>query len=128
MLLDAKDDLVAVIDWEFAYAAPTQFSLDPPWWLLLETPEMWSPDMNDWAQVYSTRLEAWLRCVEKVEAKSGLSVEWDEKRNKTGIPLSLSRYMRKSWETGRFWLNYAARGSWAFDTIFWKHLDERFFG
>lgn len=36
--------------------------------------------------------------------------------------------MRESWETGRFWLNYAARKSWAFDTIFWKYLDERFFG
>ncbi|KAJ3457221.1 hypothetical protein MRS44_014362 [Fusarium solani] len=33
-----------------------------------------------------------------------------------------------SWVTGRFWLNYAARKSWAFDTIFWKYLDERFFG
>ena len=36
--------------------------------------------------------------------------------------------MRESWATGRFWLNYAARNSWAFDTIFWKYLDERFFG
>jgi hypothetical protein len=24
------DDIVAVIDWEFAYIAPTQFALDPP--------------------------------------------------------------------------------------------------
>ncbi|WXC59609.1 hypothetical protein SNK03_005470 [Fusarium graminearum] len=27
-------------DWEFVYAAPTQFILDPPWWLLLDVPEM----------------------------------------------------------------------------------------
>ena len=40
----------------------------------------------------------------------------------------LSTYMRESWETGRFWLNYAARKSWAFDSIYWKYLDERFFG
>lgn len=29
---------------------------------------------------------------------------------------------------GRFWLNYAARKSWAFDAIYWKYLDVRFFG
>ncbi|CAF3472683.1 unnamed protein product [Fusarium graminearum] len=39
-----------------------------------------------------------------------------------------STYMRESWTTGRFWLNYAARKSWAFDTIYWKYLDENFFG
>lgn len=42
--------------------------------------------------------------------------------------LLLSAYMRESWTTGRFWLSYAARKSWAFDTIYWKYLDERFFG
>ncbi|KAF5235466.1 hypothetical protein FAUST_7076 [Fusarium austroamericanum] len=39
-----------------------------------------------------------------------------------------SAYMPESWTTGRFWLNYAARKSWAFDTIYWKYLDEKFFG
>lgn len=39
----------------------------------------------------------------------------------------LSKYMRESWETGRIWLNYAARKSWAFDSIYWKYLDKRFF-
>ena len=50
-----------------------------------------------------------------------------EKDTSPGL-LLLSAYMRESWETGRFWLNYAARKSWAFDTIYWKCLDERFFG
>lgn len=36
--------------------------------------------------------------------------------------------MLESWKTGRFWLNYAARKSWVFDAIYWKYLDERFFG
>jgi hypothetical protein len=40
----------------------------------------------------------------------------------------LSEYMRESWETGRLWLTYASRMSWAFDNIYWKSLNERFFG
>jgi hypothetical protein len=42
------------------------------------------------------------------------------------IPLSV--YMQESWKTGRFWLNYSAKKSWAFDHICWKYLHERFFG
>jgi len=49
-------------------------------------------------------------------------------------PRSSSRYCQHHlhgavlvW-TGRFWLNHAARRSWVFDTIYWKYLDERFFG
>lgn len=118
MLLNETDNIVAMIDWEFAYIAPTQFSLDPPWWLLLNVPEMWHTNIDDWTKVYNVRLKTWLRAVEKAEE----SIE----TRSDGVVVS--RYMRQSWEIGRFWLNYAARKSWAFDTIFWKELDRRFFG
>ena len=36
--------------------------------------------------------------------------------------------MRKGWETGHFWVTYAARRTWAFDGIYWEFLDEKFFG
>jgi hypothetical protein len=36
--------------------------------------------------------------------------------------------MRESWDTGRFWVSYGARKSWAFDMAYWRFLDERFFG
>ncbi|KAH9224627.1 phosphotransferase [Leptodontidium sp. 2 PMI_412] len=108
----------AIIDWEFAYVAPTQFALDPPWWLLLNVPEMWHTNIDDWSRVYDVRLKTWLRAMEKAEE----SMETQSKGFK------MSTYMRESWETGRFWLNYAARKSWAFDTIFWKYVDERFYG
>lgn len=39
----------------------------------------------------------------------------------------LLEYMLNSWETGDFWLNYAARRSWAFDMIYWAKIDRRFF-
>ena len=64
------------------------------------------------------RLKTWLQTVEKAEE----SIETKSKG------FTLSTYMRESWETGRFWLNYAVRKSWAFDTIFWRYLDKRFFG
>lgn len=39
----------------------------------------------------------------------------------------LSVPMLESWESGDFWVVYAARKSFAFDAIFWKYLDARFF-
>jgi len=57
--------------------------------------------------------------MEKAEATAGLERCME-------VPLSM--YMRESWETGRFWLSHAGRKSWAFDTLFWKFSDERFFG
>lgn len=118
ILLDKTDNTVATIDWEFAYAALTQIFLDPPWWLLLNVPEIWHTDIDDWTGIFELRLRTWLRAMENAEECAGVDSE----------DLIMSKYMRESWETGRFWLNYAARKSWAFDTIFWKYLDERFFG
>lgn len=116
ILLNDADKVTAIIDWEFAYIAPTQFILDPPLWLLLDDPEMWKGGIDAWAQGYDACLPIWLRAVERAE-----------KGPVIGGTL-LSTYMRESWETGRFWLDYAARKSWAFDTIYWKFSDERFFG
>lgn len=117
VLVDEDDDVLGAIDWEFAYAAPTQFALDPPWWLLLDVPEMWDGGIEEWAHVYGGRLRTWLSALEEAETEMG-----------AGPALPLSAYMRESWETGRFWLDYAARRSWAFDTVYWKYLDDRFFG
>ncbi|KAF9767157.1 hypothetical protein IL306_000333 [Fusarium sp. DS 682] len=121
ILLDDSDEIVALIDWEYTYAGPTQFILDPPWWLLLETAEMWSPDLDDWRQTYGSRLDIWLSAMEKAEANATTPTSND-------LPAPLSRYMRESWQTGRFFLSYAARKSWAFDAMYWNFLDERFFG
>ncbi|KAL2755901.1 hypothetical protein ACRALDRAFT_1076671 [Sodiomyces alcalophilus JCM 7366] len=116
ILIDENDHVLGAIDWEFSYAAPTQFVLDPPWWLLLDVPEMWDDGIDNWTSIYERRLQTWLSAMEEAEQDMGPG------------SLPLSAYMRESWTTGRFWLNYAARKSWAFDTIYWKYLDERFFG
>ncbi|KAB5518669.1 hypothetical protein GE09DRAFT_1065999 [Coniochaeta sp. 2T2.1] len=112
--------LAAVIDWEFTYAAPVQFVLDPPWWLLFELPEMWEPSgVDGWSKAYEPQLKIWLAAMEdKEQEEEGARAAFLDGR-------PLSAHMRESWETGRFWLNYAAKKSWAFDATF---LDERFFG
>ncbi|TVY44659.1 hypothetical protein LOCC1_G007046 [Lachnellula occidentalis] len=116
VMVDENDEVLGAIDWEYAYVGPTQFILDSPWWLLLDVPEMWDNGIENWASLYESRLKTWLSAMEEVEKDSSPGI------------LLLSAYMRESWETGRFWLNYAARKSWAFDTIYWKYLDQRFFG
>ncbi|KAJ2895228.1 hypothetical protein MKZ38_006759 [Zalerion maritima] len=119
ILLTGSDEIAALIDWEYTYVGPTQFILDPPWWLLLETAEMWSSGIDEWRETYDMRLKNWLSAMKKAEA---------DMTEPNPLPAPLSTYMRESWETGRFFLSYGARKSWAFDTMYWKFLDERFFG
>ncbi|KAK1766503.1 hypothetical protein QBC33DRAFT_578854 [Phialemonium atrogriseum] len=119
ILLDESDDIAAVIDWEFAYAGPAQFILDPPWWLLLDLAETWSSGIDNWTETYDVRLKTWLSAMKRAEGSMG---------EPGPLPVALSTYMRESRETGRFWLNYSARKSWAFDAMYWKYLDEGFFG
>lgn len=120
ILLDDSDNIAAIIDWEFTYSAPGQFSLDPPWWLVLDSPDLWDAGIADWVKFYEPRLNIWLAAMQKAEAAV--------KHDGECMDPPLSTYMRESWETGRFWLNYAARQSWAFDALYWAFLDERFFG
>lgn len=39
----------------------------------------------------------------------------------------LSDRTRKNWEDGRHYIKYAAHKSWAFDPVFGKYTDQRFF-
>lgn len=113
--------VVGVIDWEFSYAAPAEFTYSPPSWLLLERPEYWEQGINDWTQIYEQRLSVFLeelRKREDVALERGVIAEDDR----------LSNRMKESWENGDFWVNYAARRSWAFDMIYWAKIDRRFFG
>ena len=126
VLIDKDLRVVGVIDWEFAYAAPEQFSFDPPWWLLLKSPEYWPSGYTPWMEVYEPRLETFLRVLEGEEKKMRASSEIAG--GMASLSLPLSQRMRKSWESKTWMINYAARNSWAFDFIFWRFLDARYFG
>ncbi|POS71615.1 phosphotransferase [Diaporthe helianthi] len=123
ILLGKADKITGIIDWEFTYVAPTQFSLDPPWWLYLQPPHDYDDGgLEGFIKTYNDRVKTWLEAVEDVEKESEFA--------SLGLPhgIGMSRYMRESWETGRFWLSYATRKAWGFDEVYWKCLDERLFG
>lgn len=115
VLVDRDLRIVGVVDWEFTYAAPAQFTFNPPWWLLLREPDYWPDGYVDWMQQYERRLKTFLRALEAEESKkesAEIARQMDElslvddKRKK-----SLSEFMRESWDTGTYWLSYAVRKS-----------------
>ena len=122
VLVDDNDKIVSVIDWEFTYAAPAEFAYSPPWWLLLEPPEEWPHGILDWTKEYEPRLRTFLEALkEQEDFMIGDGRLKEDQR--------LSWRMKDSWETGDFWMAYAARKSWAFDVVFWKMINPnpRFF-
>ncbi|KAJ3484020.1 hypothetical protein NLG97_g7159 [Lecanicillium saksenae] len=122
ILLDANLHIVGVIDWEFSYAAPSEFSFAPPWWLLLEQPEYWTDGgLDNWIEVYKERWPVFLEAMTECEDVAMASGKLREDQR-------LSDKMRESWASGGFWTVYAARKKFAFDCVYWKELDARFFG
>jgi hypothetical protein len=121
ILLDENLQIVAVIDWEFSYAAPSEFTFAPPWWLLIEQPEYWDKGLDDWIEKYERRLTTFLKAMVDCEDVSIASGGLREEQR-------LSGKMRESWASGDFWTMYAARKNFAFDSVYWKKLDPRFFG
>ncbi|KAF5964583.1 aromatic-amino-acid decarboxylase [Fusarium coicis] len=91
------------------HAGPAQFVLDSPWWLLLETTFLWSPDLEDQRRTYEFRLVIWLSGYGEAETSMDTSAY-------NTFPVPLSTYMRQSWQTGPVFLSYAAHkrlfGDW----------------
>lgn len=122
VLVDENEKIVGVVDWEFTYAAPVEFTYAPPWWLLLQKPEEWSAGLDDWCTEYEKCLNVFLNALWKAESKAIQSGP------QLGKGLRLSSRMRSSWQSGDFWIMYAARNNFAFDAVYWERIDRRFFG
>ncbi|KAF2276615.1 phosphotransferase family protein [Westerdykella ornata] len=121
ILVDENCRVLAVIDWEFTYAAPAEFTFNPPWWLLLEAPEYWIRGFEDWCRVYEPRMKTFIRVMSERE-----NAFIEKGRMKEEERLSVR--MMESWTSGRFWIDYAVRRSWAFDAVFWTFVDREVFG
>lgn len=122
VLVDIKKICVsAAIDWEFAYAAPAEFSYVAPWWLLLQGPEDWESDLTEFLKRYTPRLHLFLNALQASESAmiaEGTLLETQR----------LSEHMKESMDNGLFWLCLAARNSQMFDEIYWTFLDEAYYG
>lgn len=117
-----KEDMIAgVVDWEFTYAAPAEFVYAPPWGLLLERPEGWREGFDDWNETFDYRLKTFLKVMKGCENTAIQEGRLNEEQR-------LSVRMERSWENGDFWVMYAVSRSFAFDTIYWRKIDARFFG
>ncbi|KAK1141327.1 hypothetical protein N8T08_009234 [Aspergillus melleus] len=124
VLIDLNNSQVSVsgvIDWEFTYAAPAEFTHVAPWWLLLQSPEDWEDDLNLFLTRYSPRLRAFLEVLRDHENRLIEQQLLSESQR-------LSPLMEHSMETGLFWVCLAARYSSMFDEIYWTFIDHRFYG
>ncbi|KAB8356646.1 hypothetical protein FH972_024223 [Carpinus fangiana] len=97
VLVDDNLSVVSVIDWEFTYAAPPEFSNAPPWWLLLVEPEKHESGVDAWAEEYDSRLKIFLAALKEQEA--AMVARGTLRRDQI-----LSNDMKKSWESGDFWV------------------------
>lgn len=70
MIVNNTDDLkiIAVIDWEWSYAGPSQLFWSPPRWLLIQSPNIWSVADGRLTR-YNNYLEMYLQVLEEEEGK-----------------------------------------------------------
>ncbi|KAM3426287.1 hypothetical protein MY4824_010033 [Beauveria thailandica] len=121
VLTNGGGQVAAVLDWEFTYVAPAEFTFAPPWWLLLEQPEYWPNGLDDWTNAFDAKLEVFLQALRQREDSAIADGRLTEEQR-------LSGKMRASWDGGDFWIVYAARKGFAFDLTYWHKIDQRFFG
>lgn len=122
ILVDASRlDITGAVDWEFTYAAPVEFTHAAPWWLLLERPEDWEPDLNRFLVRYMPRLRVFLEALRECESRKICEGSLLDSQ-------CLSDAMENSMENGLFWFCLAARHGAMFDEIYWAFIDPQYHG
>ncbi|RHZ58439.1 hypothetical protein CDV55_105911 [Aspergillus turcosus] len=94
ILVNNAQDLkiVAVLDWEWAYAAPFQMLYSPPRWLLLKKP-------FDWDDVDISKYNSLLKMFVNV-------LEAEEQKRAEGLSMpSMATLMHESMKDGKFWFH-----------------------
>ncbi|PTU18713.1 hypothetical protein P175DRAFT_0495080 [Aspergillus ochraceoroseus IBT 24754] len=116
LVSDPNFTVAGIIDWEYTYVAPDEFTYAAPWWLLFESPEAWEPDLNEFLSRYTPRLQLFLKVLRSCEDQQIQLQKMDDSQR-------LSDKMAQS-----FWFCLAARKSFMFDDIYWTLLDQKYFG
>lgn len=116
VLVDPEFRVRGVIDWEYTYAAPAEFTYCSPWWLLLARPESWEGGIDAFLAQYMPRQRVFLEVLRDCEKEAGLE------------SYDLSGHMSQSFENGNFWVFAAATYSFAFDDIYWPYIHQKYYG
>ena len=56
--------VVSVIDWEFMYTAPVEYTHAASWRLLLEQPEYWPDGIKAWETAFKSHLQTFLKVLD----------------------------------------------------------------
>ncbi|CEN62883.1 hypothetical protein ASPCAL09512 [Aspergillus calidoustus] len=120
VLVNDELEIVAVIDWEFCYAAPSQFAASIPWWLLLRRPDYIVDDIGpaSFFDAFLPKANTFIQALEERERTLGLNTEDNR----------LSAHMRQSLENRSAWFMLACRKIASVDLIYWDLLDEYCWG
>lgn len=122
ILIDrSKFTVSGAIDWEFTYSAPAEFTYTAPWWLLLDRPEEWEPDLHQFLLRYMPRFHIFLDTLRECETRKIAEGSLTDSQR-------LSDAMEISMKTGLFWDCLASRYSSMFDDIYWTFVDQRYYG
>ncbi|KAI9833951.1 MAG: hypothetical protein M1819_003460 [Sarea resinae] len=120
------DDLSVrgVIDWEFCYMAPAEFTFSSPWWLLLAHPDNWDQtedSLGDFFHHYLPRQKVFIEVLKDCEDE-------EIQAGKLLHTQRLSDEMAQSTHNGLFWFCLAARSGFSFDEIYWRFMDPQYYG
>ncbi|KAH0268921.1 hypothetical protein KCU91_g9077, partial [Aureobasidium melanogenum] len=108
--------ITAIIDWEWTYAAPHDFLVTPPSWLILSSPTSWigSDEVK-----FKKQFTLFLRALEDAESRreKDLALEKPDERR-------ISIAMRQNYENGTFWLVQLLLQCFNFDgDALWPRLE-----
>ncbi|KIW77070.1 hypothetical protein Z517_09516 [Fonsecaea pedrosoi CBS 271.37] len=124
VLIDLQNlNVTGVVDWEFTYAAPAEFTCIAPWWVLLQSPEDWESDLRAFLERFMPRFRVFIEALREREEESS-----NEGDDAAAVQQRLSTRMEWSLETGLFWVCLAAKYSSMFDEIYWTFIDEIYHG
>ncbi|KZF20393.1 hypothetical protein L228DRAFT_250078 [Xylona heveae TC161] len=122
VLVDENLQIKAVIDWEFCYAAPAEFGQVAPWWLLLQRPENFQPNLQSFETAFRSKLPLFLEALSESEA---LAMSRGRLRQSQRTSEKMKKDMENDLEL--FWIIYAAQNSYAFDRVYWTFIHYRHF-
>jgi len=120
---NAKDlKIVAVLDWEWAYAAPYQMLYSPPRWLLIKKPIQWDvedhPHVPYLSQIMS-HFQKFVQILEEEESQRAGDVATTSRGER------MSSLMRQSMDDGKFWFHELIHSSFeSADNPAWAAIRE----